>query len=77
MTRFRRGLRSAVVWGLSGTTLLWIAFVVFLDLRYDLFPRTTLGGIKILIAVYLVLALVVIPLWAVARWLRARNRHIA
>ena len=34
---------------------MWLSFVLYLDLRYDKFPAVLLGGIKILLAGYVVL----------------------
>jgi len=36
--------------GLLVLSVLWLAFVLFLDFRYGMFPGTTLGGLKILAA---------------------------
>lgn len=47
--------------GLGALALLsagWLAFVIYLDIAYDMFPRVLLGGVKILLAAYLVLFLV-------------------
>lgn len=44
--------------GLGALALLsagWLAFVIYLDFAYDMFPRVLLGGVKILIAAYLLL----------------------
>jgi hypothetical protein len=35
-------------------SVLWLVFVVALDIRYEMMPRTTLGGLKILIAGWIV-----------------------
>ena len=34
---------------------MWVSFVLYLDLQYDKFPAVVLGGIKILLAGYVVL----------------------
>jgi hypothetical protein len=34
---------------------MWLSFVLYLDLQYDRFPAVSLGGIKILLAGYVVL----------------------
>ena len=36
---------------------MWLSFVLYLDLQYDKFPAVSLGGIKILLAGYVVLGL--------------------
>ena len=38
-------------------SVMWLSFVLYLDLRYDKFPAVLLGGIKILLAGYVVLGL--------------------
>lgn len=38
-------------------SVIWLSFVLYLDLRYDKFPAVLLGGIKILLAGYVVLGL--------------------
>ena len=38
-------------------SVMWLGFVLYLDLRYDKFPAVLLGGIKILLAGYVVLGL--------------------
>jgi hypothetical protein len=38
-------------------SVLWVAFVIGLDIRYDMTPRTTFGGLKILAAGWLGIAL--------------------
>lgn len=44
-------------WIALGLSLLWLGFVLSLDLRYDMLPRTTNGGLKILAAVWILFAL--------------------
>ncbi len=36
-------------------SVMWLSFVLYLDLQYDKFPAVSLGGIKILLAGYFVL----------------------
>ncbi len=36
---------------------MWLSFVLYLDLQYDKFPAVLLGGIKILLAGYVVVGL--------------------
>ena len=43
---------------------MWLSFVLYLDLQYDKFPAVLLGGIKILLAGYVVLGLCYL-LWRV------------
>ena len=40
---------------------MWLSFVLYLDLRYAKFPAVLLGGIKILLAGYVVLGVVLPP----------------
>jgi hypothetical protein len=47
MSRLCRSWYVRIVVSLS---LLWLVFLVALDIRYEMMPRTTLGGLKILIA---------------------------
>ena len=42
----------------GGLALIWLIFVVFLDIQHALFPKTTLGGLKILAAALIIFALV-------------------
>jgi hypothetical protein len=72
----RRGKTVALA-VLVATTLLWIAFVLYLDVRYERFPAVSIGGLKILLFVYLVVfigALCVSRLGRLASWLAARTR---
>ena len=46
--------RSRYGRGVLLLSLLWLVFVVALDVRYDMLPRTTLGGLKILAAGWIV-----------------------
>lgn len=41
--RARRRRRIA-----GGLAVIWMSFVLFLDFRYALFPKTTIGGLEIL-----------------------------
>ncbi len=38
--------------------MVWLIFVVFLDIQHALFPKTTIGGLKILAAALIIFALV-------------------
>ncbi|MFT5439218.1 MAG: hypothetical protein ACI9MJ_001080 [Alphaproteobacteria bacterium] len=51
MSRLFRFWYARIVLSLS---LLWLVFVVALDIRYEMMPRTTLGGLKILIVGWIV-----------------------
>jgi hypothetical protein len=51
MSRLFRFWYARIVLSLS---LLWLVFVVALDIRYKMMPRTTLGGLKILIVGWIV-----------------------
>ena len=52
---------------------MWLSFVLYLDLKYDKFPEVSLGGIKLLLAGYVVAGLSYL-LWhgVVMAWKRAR-----
>ena len=53
---------------------LWLLFVLYLDLKYNRFPEVVVGGIKILLALYLV----AIIAWVLARgagWIVVRIRR--
>ena len=53
---------------------LWLLFVLYLDLKYNRFPEVVVGGIKILLALYLVAIIV----WVLARgagWIVVRIRR--
>jgi hypothetical protein len=54
---------------------MWLGFVLYLDLRYDKFPAVLLGGIKILLASYVVLALSYL-LWRALLFACKRGRAI-
>ncbi len=43
---------------LGGLATMWIIFVVFLDIRHSLFPKTTIGGFIILTFALLGFALI-------------------
>ncbi len=49
--------RSRYGRGVLLLSLLWLVFVVALDIRYDMLPRTTVGGLKILMAGWIVVLL--------------------
>jgi hypothetical protein len=51
-------------------TLGWLAFIVYLDVAYDMFPRVLLGGMKILVAAYLLLFLALGVVFAARALLR-------
>ena len=61
-------------WVAFGLSFLWVGFTLLLDLRYDMLPRTTLGGLKILAAAW-VLLLVLLGLAAAARFLARAFRQ--
>lgn len=69
----RSAIRSRMLWLGAIASLLWLGGVMALDIRYDLFPKTTLGGLKILAAVYLLVAVIALPV-AAARRLARRFR---
>jgi hypothetical protein len=54
-------------------SVMWLSFVLYLDLQYDKFPAVSLGGVKILLAGYVVVGLSYL-LWqgVVIAWKRAR-----
>ena len=52
-------------------SLFWLGFVVFLDLYYDKAPRVTIGGVKILLAVWLAWLSIYVA-WCALRALVAR-----
>ena len=53
---------------------LWLLFVLYLDLKYNRFPEVVVGGIKILLALYLV-AIIVRVLARGAGWIVVRIRR--
>ena len=72
-TRLAKLLRILLV-----GSAVWIAFVLALDLRYEMFPRVLVGGLKILCSGYaLLLALVVVNVGAqwMLRSLFTRSGH--
>lgn len=61
--------KSRLRWMIALSTLsaMWLAYVVYLDIKYDKFPAVLLGGLKILIAGYLLLLIA----WLLYRLLRS------
>lgn len=47
-----------------GLSVLWLGFTLGLDLRYDMWPRTVTGGVKILGAAWILLAFLVTAAYA-------------
>jgi uncharacterized membrane protein len=43
---------------ISVLSMIWLIFVVYLDIQHALFPKTTIGGLKILAAALILFALV-------------------
>ena len=42
----------------SGLAIVWLIFVVYLDIQHALFPKTTISGLKILAAAFITSVLV-------------------
>lgn len=71
MRRFRKYLWRVVI----VLSVLWIAFLLFLDLRYGMLPRTLMGGLKIL-GFCLVVPLVVDLLSRIFSLWRGRHQNM-
>jgi len=61
----------------SGIAIIWLVFVVFLDVQHALFPKTTIGGLEILAAALILFVLVRFIGTLAARLCRSLsgNRH--
>ena len=49
------------------TSIVWLVLVLFLDFRYAKFPDVLFGGLKILLAVYVVGAFIFLVLAGISR----------
>jgi hypothetical protein len=67
--RRRRFGRLAV----AAVSVLWLAYAIALDVRYHRFPEVLLGAVQILLAFYLVLALVTLAWRGVRRLARGAS----
>lgn len=70
MTAKARPLWRIFLITIAGLSALWLAGVLYLDLVNDMFPRVLIGGLKILAAGYLLLAILILPALALHRLLR-------
>jgi hypothetical protein len=59
----------------AALSAVWLAGMLYLDFTYDMFPRVLIGGCKILIAGYAVLALLVV-LIALVKRISRRDREV-
>lgn len=51
-------------------SLLWLAGVLYLDFSNGMFPRVLIGGLKILVAGYLLLLVFILPVLALRKLAR-------
>lgn len=72
MTTKTRPLWRSLLLAIGGLSLLWLAGMLYLDFTYDMFPRVLLGGLKILVAGYLLLAVLLLPVYLLLRIFRSR-----
>lgn len=56
-----------------GVSLAWLVFVLVLDIFYGMFPRVTIGGLKIVAFSWIVMLVIFSPVWLFRRKSR-RNR---
>lgn len=70
MTPKTRSLGRALILAIAALSLLWLAGMLYLDLSYDMFPRVLIGGLKILAAGYLGLAVLLLPVFLLIKRLR-------
>ncbi len=57
-------------------SLLWLGAMLYLDFAYGMFPQVLFGGLKILVAGYLVLAILLMPLYFLIRLLKLRADQV-
>ena len=67
-----RVLRLAVV----VLSLLWLGGTLYLDFAYGMFPQVLFGGLKILVAGYLALAILLMPLYFLIRLLKLGSDQV-
>jgi hypothetical protein len=72
MTLGRVGRAALAVGALCSA--LWIAFVLTLDVWYEMFPRVLIGGIKILFGLWLLVGVILLLLATTTTALRYLRR---
>lgn len=74
MIQKNQSLWRLFILAVAALSLLWVAGMLYLDFAYEMFPRVLLGGLKILAAGYLVLAVLILPVYGLLRLLRSRQQ---
>ena len=74
MTKNSRPLWRFLLIALAALSLLWLAGMLYLDFAYSMFPQVLTGGLKILVAGYLLLAVLLLPIFLLVKLLKSRQQ---